>query len=70
MDWSAMQYLLGENEQDIRFMQLDADKVRASGYRDPWGALYHVQFNQNPYLGRDSYETTIQFPNRLRYLYD
>ena len=72
MDAKAMAYLLGESNADenklkLAFLNL-REEVADEGFKDPWGNLYMVDFSgvTNP-LPNDVYETTVQFPNRLRY---
>ena len=78
MDVSAMRILqadiarpVGTNPQKIKFMDIDDKKWdNGTGFTDPWGTPYRVDFSLNPNIGVDHYETTVFFPNRKRFEYE
>lgn len=62
-------YLLGNNSQNIRFLDPKIN-VRTDGFKDPWGKYYRVDFSQTRSIGQDVYEATAFLPLYKRYQYD
>lgn len=62
-------YLMGQNGRNLQF--LDAGpKVKAEGFKDPWGAYYRVDFSKTRIESNDVFEACVAFPSQKRYNYD